>query len=112
MTIHFEVNAALKRKIEASEAFDAVVLNPGVLDDLIRQGRLVPETRTDIGRAGLGVGVRAGAPRPDIGSAAAFRQALLTPDSAAPGLISWASARSSRRNPYGQSPSGAHRVRQ
>jgi molybdate transport system substrate-binding protein len=77
VAVRFEVNAALKRKIEAGEEFDAVVLNPPVLDDLIRQGRIDPATRADIGRAGLGVGVRAGARRPDIGSAAAFRQALL-----------------------------------
>jgi molybdate transport system substrate-binding protein len=77
VAIHFEVNAALKRKIEAGEAFDAVVLNPPVLDELIRQGRLDAGTRADIGRAGLGIGIRAGMPRPDVGSVAAFRDTLL-----------------------------------
>jgi molybdate transport system substrate-binding protein len=77
VAIRFEVNAALKRKIEAGEEFDAVVLNPPVLDDLIRQGRIAAGTRADIGQAGLGVGARAGAPRPEIGSVAGFRQALL-----------------------------------
>ncbi len=77
VAIHFEVNAALKRKIEAGEVFDAVVLNPPVLGDLIRQGKIAAATRTDIGRAGLGVGVRAGAARPDIGSVAAFKRTLL-----------------------------------
>jgi molybdate transport system substrate-binding protein len=92
VAIRFEVNAALKRKIEAGEAFDAVVLNPPVLDDLIRQGRIEAGTRADIGRAGLGVGVRAGAPRPDVGSVAAFRKALLDtgavayPDEGASGI--------------------------
>jgi molybdate transport system substrate-binding protein len=77
VAIHFEVNAALKRKIEAGEAFDAVVLNPPVLDELIRQGRIDAGTRADIGRAGLGIGIRAGAPRPDVGSVGAFRDTLL-----------------------------------
>ena len=76
--LHFEVNVAIKRKVETGEPFDALVLNPPILDDLIAQGLLDPATRADIGRAGLGVGIRAGAPKPDIASAAAFRQALLT----------------------------------
>jgi molybdate transport system substrate-binding protein len=83
VAIHFEVNAALKRKIEGGEAFDAVVLNPPVLDDLIRQGRIDARTRADIGRAGLGVGVRAGTRLPDISSVAAFRRALLAARSVA-----------------------------
>jgi molybdate transport system substrate-binding protein len=77
VALHFEVNAGIKRKIEAGETFDAVVLNPPVIDALIKEGKVVAATRADIGRAGLGVGVRAGAPRPEIGSVAAFKTALL-----------------------------------
>lgn len=83
VTIHFEVNAAIKRKIEAGEAFDVAVLNPPVLDDLIKQGRVVAGTRADIGTAGLGVAVRAGAAKPDIGSVDAFKRALLSVKSVA-----------------------------
>ncbi len=75
--IHFEVNAALERKIEAGESFDVAVLNPRPLDALIRQGRIVAGSRAVIGRIGLGVAVRAGAPRPDISTVAAFKSALL-----------------------------------
>src|SRR5262245_18185690 len=32
IALHFEVNAALKRKIEAGEAFDVAVLNPPVVE--------------------------------------------------------------------------------
>jgi molybdate transport system substrate-binding protein len=77
VALHFEVNAALQRKIEAGEAFDVAVLNPPVLDALIKAGKVVADTRADIGRAGLGVAVRSGAPKPDIGSVEAFKRALL-----------------------------------
>jgi molybdate transport system substrate-binding protein len=83
VSLRFEVNAALKRKIEGGETFDVTILNPPVLDDLIRQGKVVAGTRADIGRAGLGVAVRAGAQKPDIGSVDAFRRALLAAKSVA-----------------------------
>jgi len=75
--LHFEVNADLKKKIEAGEAFDVAVLNPPVIDALIKGGRLVAGSRADIGRSGLGLAVRKGAPKPDISSAETFKRTLL-----------------------------------
>ena len=75
--LHFEVNADLKKKIEAGEAFDVAVLNPPVIDALIKEGKLVANSRMDIGRSGLGVAVRKGTPKPDISSVEAFKRALL-----------------------------------
>ena len=43
----------------------------------IERGRIVAATRTEIARSGIGVEVRAGAPRPDISSVDAFKRALL-----------------------------------
>lgn len=77
VVIHFEVNPAVKRKIEAGEAFDVAVLNPPVLDDLIRQRRILADTRAVIGRSGIGAAIRKGAPRPDISTVAAFTHTLL-----------------------------------
>jgi molybdate transport system substrate-binding protein len=77
LAIRFEVNAQLKRKIEAGEAFDLAILNPPVLDELIRQGKIVADTRAHIGSAGLGAAVRADRPRPDISSVEAFKRTLL-----------------------------------
>lgn len=75
--LHFEVNADLKKKIEAGEAFDVAVLNPPVIDALIKEGKLVAGSRADIGRSGVGLAVRAGTPRPDISSVQGFRRTLL-----------------------------------
>lgn len=81
--LRFEVNAELKRKIADGEAFDVAILNPPVLDALIQQGKIAAGTRSDIGSAGLGVAVRAGAPKPDISSVAAFKRTLLDAKSVA-----------------------------
>jgi molybdate transport system substrate-binding protein len=81
--LRFEVNADLERKIEAGETFDVAVLNPPVIDALIKHGKLVAGSRADIGRAGLGLAVRSGAPKPDIGSVEAFKRALLAANAVA-----------------------------
>jgi molybdate transport system substrate-binding protein len=83
VNLEFHVNPEVKQKIEGGEAFDVTILNPPVLDDLIKQGKVLANTRAVIGRAGIGVGIREGAPKPDISSVAAFKQTLLNAKSVA-----------------------------
>lgn len=83
VTIRFEVNPQVQRKIEEGEEFDVAILDPPVLDSLIRQGKIVAGTRTVIGRSGIGVGIREGAPQPDISSVAAFTRTLLNANTVA-----------------------------
>ena len=45
--------------------------------DSIKNGKVIADTRVDLGRSGIGVEVRAGAPKPDISSVEAFKRALL-----------------------------------
>ena len=79
----FAVNPEVKRRIDGGEAFDVAVLNPPVLDALIKEGRVVRETRSVIGRAGIGAAVREGAPKPDISTVEAFKRTLLSMNSVA-----------------------------
>jgi molybdate transport system substrate-binding protein len=76
--LQFDVNPDVQRRVEGGEPVDVVVGNPPTIDALIKAGKVVAGSRADIGRAGLGVAVRAGAPKPDIGSVDAFRQSLLS----------------------------------
>ena len=76
MTPH--IAAAAKRMIDAGERFDVVILSPAVVDELIRENKVDGTTRVDIIRAGIGVAVRAGEPKPDISSVAALRSTLRT----------------------------------
>jgi len=65
------------KRVRAGEAFDAVVLAANVIDELIGEGRLVAGSRADVVRSGVAVAVRAGAPKPEIGSEEAVRNAVL-----------------------------------
>src|SRR5262245_30247551 len=63
-----DVAAVMKRRIESGEPFDLAVLVDFQTDDLIKAGKLLPDTRADVMKAGIGVAVKRGAPKPDIGT--------------------------------------------
>ncbi len=65
------------RRVAAGEAFDLVVLAADAIDTLLASGHLLPGGRVDLVQSGVAVAVQAGAPRPDIGSEAALRAAVL-----------------------------------
>ena len=65
------------RRVAAGEAFDAVVLGADALQRLMAGGHVHPDSRVDLVHSGVAVAVRAGAPRPDIGTEAALKAAVL-----------------------------------
>ena len=72
-----DVAAVMKRRIEAGEPFDLAVLVDFQIDDLIKTGKLVADSRADIMSSGIGVAVKRGAPKPDISTVEAFKQTML-----------------------------------
>jgi molybdate transport system substrate-binding protein len=83
LNLTFGLAAAFKQKIEAGEPFDVVVLVPALLDDVVKQGKVTGDSRAIIARAGNGLAIRAGAPRPDIKTPDAFKATLLNAKSIA-----------------------------
>ena len=65
------------RKRLAEEPADVVILTDVAIDESSAQGAVVAGSRSDIARTGMGVGVRDGAPKPDISTPDALKQALL-----------------------------------
>jgi molybdate transport system substrate-binding protein len=64
-------------RLQRGEPADVVILAASALDELIKQGKVVAGSRVDLVRSRIGMAVRAGAPRPDISSVDALKQALL-----------------------------------
>ena len=67
---------ALEQLVNSGEA-DVVTGNPPAIEDLVRKGKIVNGTVTPFVLAGLGVSVRAGAPKPDISTVDSYKAALL-----------------------------------
>lgn len=67
---------ALLKRVDAGEPFDVLVLSYDV-EGLIKQGKLVPDSRTVLGRIGIGVAVAQGAPKPDFSTVEAFKRMML-----------------------------------
>ena len=75
--VQLDVNPEVVRRGQAGEAFDVAIGNPSTVEQLIAAGKVVAGSLADIGTAGLAVGVRAGAARPDLSSVETFKRALL-----------------------------------
>ncbi len=77
VTVIQEAGAALERRLNSPTPGDLLTANPEPFDSLIKSGKVVPGTVTPFVLAGLGVSVRAGAPKPDIGTVEAYKAALI-----------------------------------
>ncbi len=75
--VQLDVNPEVVRRGQAGEAFDVAIGTPSTVEQLIAAGKVVAGSLADIGTAGLAVGVRAGAARPDLSSVETFKRALL-----------------------------------
>jgi molybdate transport system substrate-binding protein len=73
------IAAQLARGVPA----DVVILSRQGLTELIAAGRIIPGTDVDLARTPLGVAVRAGAPKPDVSTVAAFKQVVVNANAVA-----------------------------
>lgn len=73
----------LMERIAGGATADATILTQDKTNELAANGAVLPDSRVDLVRSFVGVAVKAGAPKPDIGTAAAFRTTLLAAKSIA-----------------------------
>jgi molybdate transport system substrate-binding protein len=78
--ITFNTAPEIRKRIAAGESQDVVIAPPAAIEEFSKAGKLTQE-RAELGRVGMGVAVRPGAPLPDISSADALRKSILEADS-------------------------------
>jgi molybdate transport system substrate-binding protein len=77
LTVNFRTSPVTMKGVEAGEPFDVVVAIKGPVDETASKGFFASSDRPVVSVVGLGVAVKAGAAKPQIATADAFKQALL-----------------------------------
>jgi molybdate transport system substrate-binding protein len=77
VTTTFTGTLDAKKRIAEGQPFDLLIMASPDIDAFIASGTLVAGSRIDLAKSGVGIGVKAGAPKPDIGTTEAFKNALL-----------------------------------
>jgi molybdate transport system substrate-binding protein len=73
----------LVKRIESGEIADVLILSRGAIDTLMKQGRIATDSAVTLASSGVGIAVKAGAPKPDISTPQALMQTLLQAKSVA-----------------------------
>ena len=68
---------SLSERVQRGEAVDVVIADDSTLDELIAKRHLVISSKAALARSGIGMAVRAGAPKPDISSVEALKRTLI-----------------------------------
>ena len=74
---------AIPVRLERGEPADVLIMVGYALGDLIKQGKVIADSRVDLEKSPIGIAVKSGAPKPDISSAEAVKRALLAVKSVA-----------------------------
>jgi molybdate transport system substrate-binding protein len=83
LRVEFHATQALLKEIADGKSADVVILTAEGIDTLMNDGRLVAGSRLDLGRSGVGLAVRKGAPKPRIASLQELKATLLAAESVA-----------------------------
>jgi molybdate transport system substrate-binding protein len=77
VVVTYGLAAVLKTKFLEGAAADVLILTAPIIEDLAKQGKVVAESKKDVARSGVGLAVKAGAPKPDISTPETLKAAVL-----------------------------------
>src|SRR5687767_13494398 len=89
--VQFNTSASTRQRIEAGEAFDVAILTAEVIDELAKKRMVSVGSIGNLGRSGIGFGIRTGSPRRDVATPDAVKRTLLNAKS-----LTWVGAGASR----------------
>jgi molybdate transport system substrate-binding protein len=65
------------KRLAAGESYDLLIMSAPSIDEHVKAGKVAAGSRVDLAKSGVGVGVKAGAPKPDISTTEALKKTLL-----------------------------------
>src|SRR5689334_16105140 len=74
---------AIPVRLERGEPADVLIMVGYALGDLVKQGKVIADSRVDLVKSPIGIAVKSGAPKPDISSTESVKRALLAAKSIA-----------------------------
>jgi len=77
VTTTFTGTLDANKRLAAGESYDLIIMSGPSIDEHTKGGKVVPGSRVDVAKSGVGVGVKAGAPKPDISTVEALKKTLL-----------------------------------
>src|SRR6516225_3973775 len=77
VTTVFTGTVDANKRLAAGETYDLLIMSLPSIEEHIKAGKVVSGSRVDLAKSGVGVGVRAGAPKPDISTTEALKKTLL-----------------------------------
>jgi molybdate transport system substrate-binding protein len=81
VSIGYSLIADIRKRVLNGETADVIMLSQPVMDELQQHGKIIPGSIINVAGTEVAVAVRAGAPKPDISTVAAFKRALLAANS-------------------------------
>ena len=83
ISVSYDPAKVMLGRIENGETADLIITGSGAIDALVKQGKVLAASRRILARCRVGVAVRAGMPKPDIGTVESLKRALLAAKSVA-----------------------------
>lgn len=77
VNVTWSTAALLTKRVQSGEQADALLLIKNNVETLLKEGKIMPGTDTLFGQSVFAVGVKSGAPKPDVSTAEALKQSLL-----------------------------------
>jgi molybdate transport system substrate-binding protein len=77
IVVTYGLAAVLRTSVLEGGSADVLILTSPTIDDLVKGGKVIAATKTDVARSGVGVAVKAGAPKPDISTADALKRTIV-----------------------------------
>jgi len=77
ISVTYGLAAVLKQNFLDGAPADVLLLTGPIIEDLAKQGKVVAGSKVDVARSGVGLGVKAGAPKPNIGTPEALKATVL-----------------------------------